>query len=79
MANKNDCAVCKQMMKKKHRFDLFYKIGFWVVTVLLAIVSTLYFSSGEVFTHEVVNKEIENNIDIDNIGSDNTNNVNINQ
>lgn len=49
MADSRECAICKKMMKEKHKYDKFYRIGFWVVLILLAIITTLYLSTGEVF------------------------------
>lgn len=49
MADSRECAICKKMMKEKHKYDKFYRIGFWVVLMLLAIITTLYLATGEVF------------------------------
>lgn len=49
MADSRECAICKKMMKEKHKYDKFYRIGFWVVLILLAIITTLYLATGEVF------------------------------
>lgn len=65
MANSKECAVCKQMMKNKHKFDKFYKIGFWVLLIFSIIVSVLYFGNGEVFKTTKNNVEVENNTDVD--------------
>lgn len=77
MANKKDCEICKQMMAKKHRFDKFYKIGFWVVSVLLAIISTLYFATGDMFRYSETQNINNAEINIDNGGSNNNNKINI--
>lgn len=78
MANRKDCEVCMKMMKAKHKADKFYKIGFWVVTILLIGISTLYFSSGDLFARTEVNKDIVNEVVLENDGSNNNNEVNIN-
>ena len=49
MADSRECAICKKMMKEKHKYDKFYRIGFWVVLILLSIITTLYLATGEVF------------------------------
>ena len=80
MANRKDCEICMKMMKAKHKADKFYKIGFWIVTILLVIISALYFSSGEVFKTTEINNDNSAEVLIENGESDNnTNNVNINQ
>lgn len=77
MANKKDCEVCMKMMKEKHKRDRFFKIGFWVLLVLLIVMCVLYFGTGEMIT----TTEVNNNADvvIENDGANNDNNVNINQ
>lgn len=76
MANSKECAVCKQMMKSKHKFDKFYKIGFWVLLIFSIIISVLYFGSGEVFTKTENITEINNNSKVD-IANGNNNSINI--
>ena len=76
MANSKECAVCKQMMKSKHKFDKFYKIGFWVLLIFSIIISVLYFGSGEVFTKTENITEIINNSKVD-IANGNNNSINI--
>lgn len=49
MADSRECAICKKMIKEKHKYDKFYRIGFWVVLILLSIITTLYLATGEVF------------------------------
>lgn len=76
MANSKECAVCKQMMKSKHKFDKFYRIGFWVLLIFSIIISVLYFGSGEVFTKTENITEINNNSKVD-IANGNNNSINI--
>ena len=79
MANRKDCEVCMKMMKAKHKHDKFYKIGFWIVTILLVVVSVLYFGSGEVFKTTQINNDNTADVVIENDSGTNNNNVNINQ
>ena len=79
MANKKDCEVCMKMIKAKHKADKFYKIGFWIVAILLIVVSILYFSSGEMFKTTQINNDNTAEVVIENTGSNNDNDVNINQ
>lgn len=74
MANSKECEICKKMTKKKHRLDMFYRIGFWVVLVIAIVFIGLYFSSGEVFKHtEIINENSNNKeISIDNGGDNNS-------
>lgn len=77
MANSKECAVCKEMMKSKHKFDKFYKIGFWVLLIFSIIVSVLYFGSGEMFkVTENHSTEINNNSKVD-VANGNNNTINI--
>ena len=78
MADSNECAVCKKMMKSKHKLDKFYKISFWILLVLLAVVTTLYCCKGDLFrkTENNHNTEINNNSNVD-ISNGNNNNINI--
>ena len=78
MADNQECAICKKMMKKKHKFDKFYKIGFWILLVFSAIMTTLYCCKGDLFKKAVNEKvvNVENNTDVDVIDSD-SNTVNI--
>lgn len=76
MANRKECEVCMQQMREKHKHDKFYKIGFWIVLVLLAIMSTLYFATGDIFRY-TENKNAD--IVIENGGDGNDNNVTVTQ
>lgn len=77
--DKKECEVCMRMIKQKHKHDKFYRIGFWIVLVLLAVVSTLYFTSGDLFKSEVTNKEIVNEVAVENNGNgNNSNNIVVN-
>lgn len=78
MADSNECAVCRKMLKQKHRFDKFYKIGFWVILLLFVIVTTLYCCSGDLFkkTENITTTEINNNSKVD-IANGNNNNISI--
>lgn len=72
MADSRECAICKKMMKEKHKYDKFYRIGFWVVLILLAIITTLYLSTGEVFKKTEV---IDSNNRVVNIQDNSGNNT----
>ena len=77
MADSNECAVCKKMMKNKHKFDKFYKIGFWILLVLLAVITTLYCCKGDLFrVTENNTTEINNNSKVD-VADGNNNTINI--
>ena len=76
MADSNECAVCKKMMKSKHKFDKFYKIGFWILLVLLAVVTTLYCCKGDLFKTTKNNVKVQNNTDVD-INDSDGNSINI--
>ena len=76
MADSNECAVCKKMMKNKHKFDKVYRIGFWILLIFSIIISILYFTEGALFRHTKNNVTVENNTDVD-ITDGNSNSVNI--
>ena len=76
MADSKECAVCKKMMKNKHKLDLLYKIGFWVFLIFCIILSVLYVGSGDLIQTTEKNVEIENNTDVD-INDSDGNTVNI--
>lgn len=80
MANNKECAVCKEMMKKKHKYDKFFKIGFFIVLALLIVMIILYCCSGDLFKTSETNMKVNNNhnIDIENNGGNNSNNINFN-
>ena len=65
MAENKECAICKKMTKLKHRFDLFYRIGFWILLVISVTLGILYFGSGDVFRTTENVTEINNNSNID--------------
>ena len=64
--NDKECAVCKQMMKAKHKFDKFYRIGFWIVLLLFGIVLMLYISTGDVIKTTEFNNSNNKNVMIEN-------------
>ena len=76
MADSKECAVCKKMVKNKHKLDLFYKIGFWVLLVFSIIISVLYFGGGDLFATTENVTEVNNNTDVD-INDGNNNAINI--
>ena len=78
MADSNECAVCRKMMKNKHKFDKFYKIGFWVLLVFSGIITTLYCCKGDLFekTENITTTEINNNSNVD-VTNGNNNTINI--
>ena len=76
MAENQECAICKKMTKQKHKFDLFYKIGFWVLLIISIVFGVLYFGSGDAFRVTENVTEINNNSNID-ITEGSNNNINI--
>ena len=60
---KTDCAVCKRLIKEKHKWNFLWKIGCLICAVLAIIFGILYFGSGAVTT--------ETTITIDNVGNNN--------
>lgn len=76
MADSKDCAVCRKMMKDKHKFDKFYKIGFWVLLVLCVVFATLFCCKGDLFSKTENITEVNNNTDVEITDSD-SNTVNI--
>lgn len=76
MADSNECAVCRKMMKNKHKFDKVYRIGFWILLIFSIIISILYFAEGDLFRHTKNNVTVENNTDVD-ITDGDSNAVNI--
>ena len=76
MADSNECAVCKKMIKSKHKLDKFYRIGFWILLIFSIIISILYFAEVDLFRHTKNNVTVENNTDVD-ITDGNSNSVNI--
>lgn len=73
MADNQECAICRKMMKSKHKFDLFYKIGFWILLIFSVVISILYFAEGDLFEKTINEKvvTVENNTDVDITDSDN--------
>lgn len=75
MANQEECAICKRMTREKHKHDKFYKIGFWVLLILLVVALILLFSRGNITSTKTT--KINNNEDINvyNDGSNNTTSI----
>ena len=76
MAENKECLICRKMTKQKHKFDLFYRIGFWVMFTICLILLALYIGSGDVFRVTENVTEINNNSNID-INKGNNNSINI--
>lgn len=72
-----DCKVCKQLIKEKHRRDIWWKVFCIIFGALSLIFGILYFGSGAVVEEnqiEIWENDFTNNGDNGNIiiGSDNT-------
>lgn len=43
---KNDCEVCKQLIREKHRLDIVWKIACLLFALLAVVFAILFFSDG---------------------------------
>ena len=62
----NDCKVCKQLIKEKHRNMIWWKICCIIFAALTVILGVLYFGSGAVVTETEIklsDTNIKNNGD----------------
>lgn len=66
MAERDECRVCREMQKKKHKYDIIWKIVAVVSTILAIVFICLYACSGNV----VKETEINNNVEVSNEGQD---------
>ena len=48
-----DCEVCKQLIKEKHRRDIWWKVFCIIFGALALILGILYFGSGSVVTKSI--------------------------
>ena len=61
-----DCKVCKQLIKEKHRRDIWWKICCIIFGALALILGILYFGGGyveEINDVEIQNSHLQNNGD----------------
>lgn len=61
-----DCKVCKQLIKEKHRRDIWWKVCCIIFGALALVLGILYFSGGyveEINEIKIDNTEIENSGD----------------
>lgn len=73
MASKKECEICREMSKKKHRFDTVWKVVAIISTLVAVVFIVLYFGSGEVLKETT----IENEVEIENSGDGHSVNENI--
>ena len=64
MAEREECKICREMQKQKHKYDIVWKIVAVVSTILAIIFICLYACSGSI----IKETEINNNVEVDNEG-----------
>lgn len=70
MAERKECEICREMQKRKHKYDIVWKIVAIVSTILAIVFICLYACSGTI----VKETEINNNVEVSNEGKDIYNN-----
>lgn len=64
-----DCKVCKQLIKEKHRRDIWWKVFCIIFGALALILGILYFSSGKIVKENEIYIEVSFNESESNGGS----------
>lgn len=66
MADKQECVVCRELLKKKHKYDIVWKVIAVVSTIIAIIFICLFALRG----HLVEETEINTNVEIVNEGEE---------